>query len=187
MPLFGAADAAPNKGTTILYWFRSPKTLLNPPANGKIQGLWVFFKYFLRQILFSRTFQDIPVYLSTFQAYAKPAIAFCCQRLWTGAQHSCENNLEEVQWAITESQIPPPLLQDQWRSCARSTKLHASEAWPLTKPNLLKGMTGPGSDRSAISSQRTWPLWGWESNWRSLTLISFLWEKASQVRTWGAL
>ena len=39
VPLFGAAYAAPNKGTTILYWFKSPKTLLNPPANGKIQGL----------------------------------------------------------------------------------------------------------------------------------------------------
>ena len=38
-PLFGAAYAAPNKGTTILYRFRSPKTVLNPPVNGKIQGL----------------------------------------------------------------------------------------------------------------------------------------------------
>ena len=25
VPLFGAAYAAPNKGTTILYWFRPPK------------------------------------------------------------------------------------------------------------------------------------------------------------------
>ena len=38
VPLFGAAYAAPNKGTTILYWFGSPKTVLNPPVNGKTQG-----------------------------------------------------------------------------------------------------------------------------------------------------
>ena len=46
VPLFGAANAAPNKGTTILYWFRSPKTLLNhyPPVNGKIQGLFKTFE-----------------------------------------------------------------------------------------------------------------------------------------------
>ena len=42
------------------------KTVLNPLADGKIQGLFkafeCFFKYFSRQILFSRTFQDSPVY-----------------------------------------------------------------------------------------------------------------------------
>ena len=30
LPLFGAANAAPNKGTTILYWFRSLLTVLSP-------------------------------------------------------------------------------------------------------------------------------------------------------------
>ena len=51
MSLFGAAYAAPNKGSTILYRFRSPKTLLNPPVNGKIQGLFKAFE------CFSSTFQ----------------------------------------------------------------------------------------------------------------------------------
>ena len=47
MPLFGcAAYAAPNKGTTILYWFRYPKTVLNPPVNGKIQELFKDFECF---------------------------------------------------------------------------------------------------------------------------------------------
>ena len=72
VPLFGAANASPKKGTTILYWFWPSKTVLNPLANGKIQGLWVFFKYFSKQILFSRTFQDSPLYSSTFQACANP-------------------------------------------------------------------------------------------------------------------
>ena len=49
MPLFGAAYAAPNKGTIILYWFRSPKTVLNPP--GKNQGLFQAFECFF-QVLF---------------------------------------------------------------------------------------------------------------------------------------
>ena len=40
-----------NKGTTILYWFRSPKTELNPPVNGKIQILFKGFE------CFSSTFQ----------------------------------------------------------------------------------------------------------------------------------
>ena len=51
MPLFGAAYAATNKGTTILYWYRSPTTVLNTPVNGKIQGLFKAFE------CFSSTFQ----------------------------------------------------------------------------------------------------------------------------------
>ena len=49
--LLSAAYAAPNKGITILYWFRPPKTELNPHANGKIQGLSKTFE------CFSSTFQ----------------------------------------------------------------------------------------------------------------------------------
>ena len=51
VPIFGAAYAAPYKGTTILYLFGSPKTVLNPPVNGKIQGLFKAFE------CFSSTFQ----------------------------------------------------------------------------------------------------------------------------------
>ena len=51
VPLFGAAYAAPNQGTTILLRFRSPQTVLNPPVNGKIQGLFKAFG------CFSSTFQ----------------------------------------------------------------------------------------------------------------------------------
>ena len=44
VPLFGAANAAPNaapnKGTTFLYQFKSPSTVLkNPSVNSIIQGL----------------------------------------------------------------------------------------------------------------------------------------------------
>ena len=49
--LFGAAYAAPNKGTTISYWFRSLSTLLSPTENSRIQGLFEAFKWF------SSTFQ----------------------------------------------------------------------------------------------------------------------------------
>ena len=34
----------------------------------------MFFKYFSRQISFSRTFQDSPVYSSTYQACANPVL-----------------------------------------------------------------------------------------------------------------
>ena len=40
MPLFGAAFAAPNKGTTILHWLRSLSTVLSPTENSRIQGLF---------------------------------------------------------------------------------------------------------------------------------------------------
>ena len=51
VPLFGAAFAAPNKGTAILYWFRSLSTVLSPSENIKIQGLFKAFDWF------SSTFQ----------------------------------------------------------------------------------------------------------------------------------
>ena len=51
VPLFGAAYAAPNKGTTILYWFKLSKTVLNSLENGNIQGLFKAFE------CFSSTFQ----------------------------------------------------------------------------------------------------------------------------------
>ena len=44
VPLFGAAYAAPNIGTTILYWFRSLSTVLSPTENSKIQGLFKAFE-----------------------------------------------------------------------------------------------------------------------------------------------
>ena len=76
MSLFGAAYAAPNKGTTIVYWFRSPKQCWIPLQMVKFKDFsrpLNVFQYFSRQILFSRTFQDSPVYSSTFQACENPA------------------------------------------------------------------------------------------------------------------
>ena len=48
---FSAAYAAPNKGTTILDWFRSLSTVLSPTENSGIQGLFQAFEWF------SSTFQ----------------------------------------------------------------------------------------------------------------------------------
>ena len=58
--------------------------MMNPLANGKIQGLFKTFECFLStfqdNFLFSRTFQDSLVYSSTFQACANPVKAgFCVQ------------------------------------------------------------------------------------------------------------
>ena len=43
VPLFGAAFAAQNKGTTILYWFRSLSTVLSFTEN-RVQGLFKAFE-----------------------------------------------------------------------------------------------------------------------------------------------
>ena len=54
--------------------------------------------------------------------------------------NTCENRLEEVQGAATSSLFPPPLpfktRGHVYNSCVWSTMFHASETWPLTKPNL---------------------------------------------------
>ena len=50
VPIFGAAYAAPNRGTTILYWFRPLSTVLSPTENSRIQGDFKAFEYFSRQI-----------------------------------------------------------------------------------------------------------------------------------------
>ena len=74
MPLFGAAYAAPNKGPQV-YTDYGLQRMLNPPANDKIQGLFKAFECFLstfKAIYFPRTFQDSPVYSSTFQACTNP-------------------------------------------------------------------------------------------------------------------
>ena len=52
---------------------RSPKTLLNPPVNSKIQGLFKAFECFSSTFQGKFNFQghqDSPVYSSTFLAYA---------------------------------------------------------------------------------------------------------------------
>ena len=75
VPLFGAAYAAPNKGTTLLYKLRSPKTVLNHPIKSKIQGLFKAFECFSSTFQGKFNFQDSPVYSSTFQACANPDIS----------------------------------------------------------------------------------------------------------------
>ena len=51
VPLFGAAFAASNKCTTILYWFRSLSTVLSSTENRRNQGFFKAFEWF------SSTFQ----------------------------------------------------------------------------------------------------------------------------------
>ena len=66
MPLFGAANAAPNKGTTILYWLKSPLTVLNPTVNSKIQGLFKAFEWFSSAFQGRLNFQGLyktPLYI----------------------------------------------------------------------------------------------------------------------------
>ena len=72
VPLFGAAFAAPNKGTTILYWFRSLSTVLSPTENRRIQGLFKAFEWFSSTCQGKFNFQERPLNSSTFQACANP-------------------------------------------------------------------------------------------------------------------
>ena len=64
VPLFGAAAyAAPNKGTTILYWFRSPKSLLNPPVNGNFKAFECFSSTFQDKFYFQGLFKTVLLHI----------------------------------------------------------------------------------------------------------------------------
>ena len=77
VPLFVAAYAAPNNDTTILYWFRSPKTVFNTPVNGKIQGLFKAFE------CFSSTFQSKFYFQGLFKTVLHIQVLFKpVQTLW---------------------------------------------------------------------------------------------------------
>ena len=59
VPLFGAAFAAPNKGTTVLFWFRPLSTVFIPTENKRIQGLFKAFAWFSSTIQGIFNFQGL--------------------------------------------------------------------------------------------------------------------------------
>ena len=75
MPILGAANAAPNKGTTILYWFQSLSTVLSPTEHSIIQGFFKAFEWFSSTFqgdFYFQGFSRSPLNSSTFQACANP-------------------------------------------------------------------------------------------------------------------
>ena len=71
VPSFGAAYAAPNKGTTILYLFRSPKTMLNPPVNDFSRLLSIFQVLFKANLIF-KDFSRQTCIFKYFSSQCKP-------------------------------------------------------------------------------------------------------------------
>ena len=75
VPLFGAAKAAPNKGTTILYCVRFQKSVLNPPVKGKIPGFFKAFEGFSSTFQGKFNFKDFsrqPCILKYFSSLCEP-------------------------------------------------------------------------------------------------------------------
>ena len=64
--------AAPNKDTTILCWFWSPKTVLNPPVNGKIQEVFKAFQCFWNTFQGKFNFQGLFKTVLYIQVLFKP-------------------------------------------------------------------------------------------------------------------
>ena len=78
MPLFGAAFAAPNKGTTVLFRFRSLSTVLIPTENRRIRGLFMTFVWFpvlFKAYLFFKDFSRKPSKFKYFSSLCEP----CCK------------------------------------------------------------------------------------------------------------
>ena len=67
----------PNKGTTILYWFRTPKTLLIPPVNGKIQELSKAFECFSSTFPGKFNFQGLFKTVLYIEVLFKPVRTLC--------------------------------------------------------------------------------------------------------------
>ena len=74
VPLFGAAFATPNKGTTILYSFISLSTVLSSTEKCKkdFSRQLSDFPVLLKADLIFKDFQDSSLNSSTFQACANP-------------------------------------------------------------------------------------------------------------------
>ena len=76
VPLFGAAYTLHQIKAHKFILIRVSKTVLIPPVNGKIHGLFKAFECFSStfqdKFNFQGLFQDSPDYSSTFQACANP-------------------------------------------------------------------------------------------------------------------
>ena len=70
MPIFGAADAAPNNGTTLLYWFQSLSTVLSPTENSRIQGVFKVLSDFTVLFKADLIFKDFSRKLSKFRCFS---------------------------------------------------------------------------------------------------------------------
>ena len=72
VPLFGAAYAAPNIGTTILYWFRPLSTVLSPTENSRIQGLLSDFPVLFKADFIFKDFARQPSKFKYFSSLCEP-------------------------------------------------------------------------------------------------------------------
>ena len=70
--LFGAASAAPNKGTTLSFGFRSLSTVLSPAGNRRNQGLFELFSSTFQGIFNFQDFSRKPSKFKYFSSLCKP-------------------------------------------------------------------------------------------------------------------
>ena len=95
VPLFGAAYAASNKGTTTLYRFRSlNKTVLNLSVNGKIQGLFKAFEYF------SSTFQGKFIFQGLFKTVQYIQVLFKHVRTLNKMHHTSRGGVGDLKYLM---------------------------------------------------------------------------------------
>ena len=71
VPLLGAAFAAPNKATTIIYWYSSLSIVLSPTENSRIQGLFKAFEWFSSTFMADLIFKDFSRKPSKFKYFSK--------------------------------------------------------------------------------------------------------------------
>ena len=98
MLLFVAAYAAPNKGITVLYWFRSLSTVLSPTENSRIQGLFKASEWF------SSTFQGRFNFWGLFKQALQIKVLFKPVRTLYIVEH------QRLRWVSANAHSPEPSL-----------------------------------------------------------------------------
>ena len=109
VPLFGAAYAAPNKGPTILYWFRFQKTVFNPPVHGKIQGLFKAFECFSSSFQGKLIFKDFSRQSCIFKYFSSLCKPWT---VWQTSHQQTHHHQTNPPWAqriihLEQNQISP--------------------------------------------------------------------------------
>ena len=171
MSLFGAAYAAPNKGITILYWFRSPKTLLNPPVNGQIQRLFKAFECFSStfqgKFYFQRLFKTFLYILVLFKPVLTLLAQFRIHLTWTCSWAVLVPSLCCIRWRI-----------GWWRTGVAGTSRSWVTTWVARDPRLL--LLG------WVSCELSWVAWSWVlwcSTWVPWACVWIRWVTGS-THTW---
>ena len=168
VPLFGAAFAAPNKGTIILYWFRSLSTVFNSTENRRIQGLFKAFEWFSSTFQGRFNFQGLFKKAIYIQVLFKPVWTLVHLFLKAHTEYfwgcsSPQQNLSLGFLTKSDSNQSPqlPRLQlENWKF-----------AWSKFRYNTFQQANNKGTDQTATIMCTEILHWNFKFQWKNLPTL----------------